>query len=161
MICVSNSSPLIFLAKVEHAPLLSVCFEQVFVPHSVVQEVGFSLLPDISNLAVKDLDEAGQSFVADELGRLHRGELEALWLSKTLNADVVLLDDRRARQKAKTLGLKPLGTLGVLVYAHKLGSLSLIEAKRAVAKLQTDANMYLSSYVVQQIDEQLERQEQG
>ena len=82
MICVSNSSPLIFLAKIEHAPLLKVCFEQVFVPRSVVQEVGSSLLPDISNLAVKDLDEAGQSFVADELGRLHRGELEALWLSR-------------------------------------------------------------------------------
>jgi len=158
VICVSNSSPLIFLSKIQHISLLQKCFGQVFVPQAVVQEVGFPLLSS-PYLEVEEVDETGQSFVTEEIGRLHRGELETLWLAKTLDADVVLLDDRRARMKAETLGLKPLGTLGVLVYAHKLGVLNLTEARQAVASLQTEADMYVSRHIVQQIDEQLERQD--
>ena len=160
MVGVSNSSPLIFLSKIGHTSLFEVCFERLVLPPAVAKEVGTLLLLHVPGWEIRDLDEAGASFVAKALGRLHRGELEALWLAKMLNADVVLLDDRRARQKAKTLDLQPLGTLGVLAYAHKLGALSLSDAERAVFDLQTGANMYLSDRVLQEVGEQLGRQEE-
>jgi len=159
MACVSNLSPLIFLSKIGLDSLFEACFKQLILPQAVAEEVGLPLLLNVPGWEVRELDEVGASFVDRELGRLHRVELEALWLAKTLDADALLLDDRRARQKAKALGLTPLGTLGVLAYAHKLGVLSLAEAKRAVSDLQTEANMYLSDRVLQGIDEQLGRQE--
>ena len=39
--------------------------------------------------------------------------------------DAVLLDERRGRQEAENRGLKPIGTLGVLVTAHKQGLIHL------------------------------------
>lgn len=159
MLVVSNSSPLIFLSKIGHTALLEVCFKHLVIPQAVAQEVGLDLLLNLP-CEVRGLDAAGEAFVHKELGRLHRGELEAIWLAKTLQVDALLLDDRRARRRAKDLGLRPLGTLGVLVYAHKLRALSLAEVQRAVTSLQTEANVYLSGGVLQAVGEQLVRQEE-
>ena len=77
MLSVSNSSPLIFL-KIGHTSLFKVCFERLVLPPAVAKEVGRSLLLHVPGWEIQVLDEAGASFVAKALGRLHRGELEAL-----------------------------------------------------------------------------------
>ena len=59
-------------------------------------------------------------------GELDHGEAAALALAVELQADVVLIDERRARAVASRLGLNVVGVLGVLVEAkHKaLGAAS-------------------------------------
>ena len=54
----------------------------------------------------------------ESLTRLHAGERDAISLALTVHADAVLMDERRGRQEAENRGLKPIGTLGVLVAAH-------------------------------------------
>ncbi len=50
---------------------------------------------------------------------IDRGESEAILLHKELKADYLLIDDKKARQKAESLGINCIGTLGVLYLAHK------------------------------------------
>jgi predicted nucleic acid-binding protein len=57
------------------------------------------------------IDDAG-------LTRLHAGERDAISLALTVHANAVLMDERRGRQEAENRGLKPIGTLGVLVAEH-------------------------------------------
>ena len=53
--------------------------------------------------------------------KLHAGEIETMILAQqsTLNADLVVLDDKAARKTAKFLGLKVTGTMGILVKAKQ------------------------------------------
>ena len=48
------------------------------------------------------IDDAG-------LTRLHAGERDAIWLALSVQADAVLLDERRGRQEAENRGLNPIG----------------------------------------------------
>ena len=64
------------------------------------------------------------------------------YVCKNCNADLLLIDDKKARQKAELLGIKCIGTLGLLYYAkqkqliHELRPIfiKLIENKRYYSK---------------------------
>lgn len=53
------------------------------------------------------------------LSGLGLGEREALALAVSLDADFIVLDDRRARKAAEDLGLTMIGSLGLLVEAKR------------------------------------------
>ncbi len=55
--------------------------------------------------------------------KLDKGEPEAIAFSLELNADIILLDDYEARKQAEILGMKIVGTLGVLLKAKKLNKI--------------------------------------
>ncbi len=112
---VTNTSPIIFLHKLNSLHLLEKLFESVLVSGGVVRELGDEL-PDFMQIVT--LSARGEAFVSGALERLHRGELEALFLAQETRADFVALDDLLAREKAKELGLRVIGTLGILLGAQ-------------------------------------------
>ena len=67
------------------------------------------------------------SRVPPDLKRIQAGEREAILLTENLGADLVILDDRRAREAALGRGLVITGLLGVLGQAAKTGLISLPE----------------------------------
>ncbi len=52
---------------------------------------------------------------------LDKGEAEAIALAMARQADLLLLDERRARAKAQILELNVTGTIGVLLLAREKG----------------------------------------
>lgn len=121
---VSNSTPLIYLAKIGRLSLLKALFGEVLVPKEVKREV----VDRGKELGKKDaycIEEAiDQGWIkvldadpAEIPITLDRGEEEALSLAKFLKVNVVLIDDASARQAAKMIGLNPRGTLFVLLLA--------------------------------------------
>ena len=72
------------------------------------------------------------SFVAatsvDSSLALGTGEREAIVLSLELHADLLLMDDKKARRIAKEHGIRVAGTLGMLKIAHDRGLIGLPEA---------------------------------
>jgi len=59
--------------------------------------------------------------VNNAYGRLHRGELEVIIGAKESKVDIVIIDEKSARNFAETLLLKPLGTFGILKLAKQRG----------------------------------------
>lgn len=147
---VSNASPLIFLSKLGELELLAQCFAEVCIPRAVRAEVGDLSLPDF--IQVKDISEFGQHYVAGSIGVLHAGELEAMMLAQETGADFVLLDDLRARQKAKRKGLAVMGTLGVLQLADAQGLIGREKLLTHYDALVRQHGMWLSEAILQQLN---------
>ena len=118
---VSNASPLIALNHIERLALLELLFGDVLVPPAVTAECqSIVAFPDW--VRERPLGQPiGPRLLKLTLGL---GESEAISLAIERNAQRVLLDERRARQSARALGLRPLGTLGILLAAKRRGHLS-------------------------------------
>jgi hypothetical protein len=55
---------------------------------------------------------------------LDEGEAEAIALAREEQAPVVLLDEKDARQVARRLNLRVLGTVGLLIWAKRVGAIA-------------------------------------
>ncbi len=69
---VLNTSPIIFLAKIDALDLLNRCFSELFVPDAVLSELQHLPLPEFIRQAA--VSSHGKAFVEGAMGRLHRGE---------------------------------------------------------------------------------------
>jgi len=58
--------------------------------------------------------------VAFLLGSLEKGEAEVLVLARELNADLILLDEEKARKSAAIAGFEIMGLLGLFILAKNL-----------------------------------------
>ncbi len=67
------------------------------------------------------------------LNRLHSGEREAILLAEQLDADLIILDEKAARQIARERGLQLTGLLGILAIA---AAQNLIDLPTVVSRLQ-------------------------
>ncbi len=144
---VSNTSPLIFLEKIDSLILLKKCFNKIVIPEKVQSEWGKKSIPDY--IVVQPVSEFGKSYVLGAVGRLHQGELETIQLANELNYDVILLDDLLARRHAEKQGLLPVGVLGILKLANKLNFLSSEEVSASVYELIKKHGLFISTDVLE------------
>jgi len=129
---VSNASVLIALAKLGMLYLLEKLFRTITVPTVVFAEVtrdikkpGAKILKEAEWITV--IEPSNKALVNMLLDFLDEGEANAIELAREINADLVLLDEKEARRIARRLGLKILGTLGILILAKRKGHLKLVK----------------------------------
>ncbi|QLE58391.1 DUF3368 domain-containing protein [Nostoc sp. TCL26-01] len=129
---VINSSPLIFLSKLNYLNLFVESPDDFYIPQSVADEI--KAKSDPSSQTVQALINFGSLQVrASKLitlvnslnQRLGKGKSEAIALAIELNTDCVLLDDSTARREARRLGLNIKGTLAVIKKLSKDGKISI------------------------------------
>jgi len=140
---ISNTSPIIFLNKLDALDLLPALFEEVITSEGVVAELDRVDLP--SFVQVEPLSKESQVYVNNTLGRLHRGELETLALTREKQADFVLVDDLLARREAERLNLRAIGTIGILLLARKRQVLTPPEALNHLSSLVENHGLYISA----------------
>jgi len=116
VIVVSNSSPLISFDQLGKAELLVKLFNKVLIPPAVRQET-YEVLPLPRWVEERSLSQPLSALTLR--WRLGNGEREAIALALELQADFLLMDDLAGRRVAISLGLKILGTLGILLQAQK------------------------------------------
>ena len=138
MIVVSDTSPITNLAAISQLNLLQQLYSHLIIPKAVYNEmvkvdqlvpgaVEVQTLLWIQTQTVAD----SQQIVAIQLNQenIDRGEAEAIVLALELNADLLLMDERRGRAVATSYGLNVTGLLGVLLQAKRM---SLIPAVKPV-----------------------------
>jgi predicted nucleic acid-binding protein len=123
---VSNTSPLLYLHRLGQLDLLHAMLSRVLVPEAVVGELvaGARARADVPVLAEVDWIEVRAASVAARdrvTPALHAGEREALALALEIPDAIVVVDDGAARREAAALGLRLVGTVGVLVLARQKG----------------------------------------
>jgi predicted nucleic acid-binding protein len=143
---VSNSSPLIALARIQRLDLLPAIFESILIPPAVAREIAPSIrvLPDWLQIQAASVLPPAPV----RRRRLGAGETEALALAIELRADWIILDDLPARRFAEASGLNVIGTLGTLVAAKRAGLLKSIRP-------ELDALVRTSFFLSPQLYDQL------
>ena len=155
MIVVSDTTPLIGLASIGRLELLYALFGEVYIPQAVFDEtVTFGrekskARQKVSNAnwihVVKVKDRLAVNVLLDEMDL---GEVETIILASELNADWVLMDEKKGRRKLAQLNIPKIGTIGILLKAKQLGLISII--KPEIENLQK-TGFSISPFVVEEV----------
>lgn len=127
MIVVSDTSPILNLARIGRLELLPSLYHQVLIPSVVHRELTFSRrdLPAAIDFAAEPwlivATATDQTRVQELREELDPGEAEAIVLAIERRADMLLVDERRGRRIAVGAGLRVTGLLGVVANAKRAG----------------------------------------
>jgi predicted nucleic acid-binding protein len=150
---VSNTSPLLYLYRIQALHLLPALFDEVWTPGAVVRELRVGNenghdVPEASAygwLRIIDPRSVPSEWLSSDLGP---GELAALALALENPGKIVLLDDALARRVAEAAGLTVWGTLRVLLEGKSLG---LIKAIAPSVNKLSEAGMRISPSIRQRV----------
>jgi predicted nucleic acid-binding protein len=137
---VTNSTCLIGLERIQRLDILPQVFLPIIIPAAVQAEVGITA----SWLTVVVVQN--QVVAATLKTQVDDGEAEAIALALESSHVFVILDDLNARRLATQLGLKVIGTVGMLLRAKQQGIIS--EIKPLLTDLN-QADFRISEAIVQ------------
>ena len=97
---------------------------------------------------------------------LGKGELSAILTAISLSLEFgvervfVITDDRRARSLCQELGLNVMGTLGLIEFAKKLGSITKIKALKLIEAIP-NTSLYIDPNILSKVREKILSQKPG
>ena len=154
---VSNTSPLLNLAIINHLHLLERQFKEIFIPKAVLSELRINDNVEGSNqlktaiqkgwLKVKPVKNI--SLVQLLQRELDQGESEAIALAIEIQADLILLDEKEGRRIARSLDLKITGILGIALKAWRNGDIKSMQ--EFIGTLRNEAHFYVALDLEQKI----------
>ena len=138
-----NSSPLIWLAKIGRLTLLKTLFEEVILPMRVYEESALRKRSADAVLIGKAVEE-GWIKVSEErmeeadvlagASGIHLGEAEAVLLAQKLDTELII-DERETSATAQMFGVRPIGTIAVLLLALARDRITLREFRECLDSL--------------------------
>ena len=155
MIIVFYSGPLIALSKLNLLFILQDLFGEIVIPAEVWKEVvergkgkaGSEAIEEAKWIKVQDV---GDDLSVEVLCRnIDRGEAEAIILAKRINADILILDEKIAREIAMAVGLKVVGSLALIYEGIKRGIVDQTLAE--IIKKMRERNIWISDEVIEEI----------
>jgi predicted nucleic acid-binding protein len=121
-VVVSDTSCFIVLTNVGELDLLVKLYGRILTTPDVAKEFGKELPDWVEIIAPIDLQK-------QKLLEFHidKGEASAIVLALEQNADLIILDDMKARRSALNLGLEITGTLGIIIKAKQAGMIDSVK----------------------------------
>lgn len=158
MIVISDTTPIISLLKINHLDLLEKLFGFVQIPKGVFSELTENqrfqneakIVKESSFIKIiNEIDENYVSLLRRSTG-LDLGESEAIYLSDNGKADLLLMDEALGREVAKRMGIKIMGTIGILTIAYEDSLISKTEIKEAIDTLK-NSGRHISERLYEQL----------
>ncbi len=161
---ISNAGPLTHLTEIGCLSLLCT-FESLHIPDTVwleTVEKGRTLQASVLRLGHIQRHTLSQVEVTrfvqeNSLDDLHGGERECLYLCRQIGVPILLTDDLAVREAAKRLNLIPVGSLGIVVRAYRVGHISQAEAEHHIIELHDVSSLFVTRAIVDLAIEQLHR----
>jgi predicted nucleic acid-binding protein len=150
---ITNTSPLVYLFRIEALNWLPSLFGEVWAPGPVLSELeegrqkGYDV-PDLRSydwVRIVEPRSMPSEWLALDLGP---GELAAMALALENRERIILLDDGLARRTAQAAGLEVWGTLKVMLEATSQG---LVEDVAAIIDQLADAGLWFSIEIRQRV----------
>jgi hypothetical protein len=154
---VSNTSPLLGLAAIQQLSLLKKYYTGILIPPAVLYELKTSsnfsgsktLRQALRAGWIRTIKVNNQHLVQALTLELDHGEAEAIALALELDLSQVLMDEQDGRSRAKAMGLSPVGVLGILLRAKRIGDIASV--KEAMVSLRQEIGFFISDNLFQSI----------
>ncbi len=165
---ISDAGPLIHLVEIDSIQFLS-RFENLHIPEAVWTEtVGQGRIQSedifgLGNIQRHTLPQSEMTqFIANyNFEEIHLGERECLYLCQQIGVSTLLTDDLAVRKAAKSLNLKPVGSLGIIARAYHQGLISVDEAEEHLLKLYDESSLFVTKAIVDLAIKQLHKDAQN
>jgi len=137
MIVIADTTPINYLVLIDQIQILPKLFGQIVIPQAVLRELQSTPAPDKVRqwlttcpdwLVVKAVQQADLTLTI-----LDEREGEVISLAQELKADLLILDESRGRQTARSRGFNITGTIGLL---DRAGAQGLIDVPATIARLR-------------------------
>ena len=130
MLVVSDTSPITNLIQVGHLHLLNLIFQEIIITDKVYAEL--CQLPEQQEILTAEIwiirrSPKNKDLIAELEEQIESGEAASIVLALEINADQLLIDEKKGRAVAQSFGLKITGLLGILLRAKKDGYLDLVK----------------------------------
>ncbi len=158
MIVVSDTTPLISFLKIGRMELLERLFGSVLIPQAVYDELTVDMrfvqearqIEQSKFVEVKPVKNSESVSILKRATGLDQGESEAIVLADELKADVLLMDEVKGRTVSGEMGIKVMGTIGMLMAAYERKELTSKEARECIDVLQ-NAGRHISQKYYQML----------
>lgn len=127
MVVISDTSPLITFLKIDRLDLLETIFKEVEVPKAVYNELitkkynkEAKKIKSAKFIKIKNVEKDKTQSIVKEYS-LDKGESEAIVLALNNEECLLIVDEVKARKVAQKMGLKIMGSIGILMYSFKKG----------------------------------------
>jgi uncharacterized protein len=131
LIVVADAGPIIHLSRIGRIDLLPVLYGHLLIPLVVYDEVvhtgrGLTGSAELKGAAWAEIvkDAPDPEMLSRLRSRVDAGEAAAICLAYDRRADLILSDDREARELVRESGFQVQGTLGILMEAKQRGHVS-------------------------------------
>ena len=156
MIVVSNTTPIIALAKINKLEILEYLFGRIYISEGVYKELisnkkfifEIEQITKSSFIIVKEAKNRLAVELIQKMHGLNMGESESIILFKELGGDLLIMDEKKGRKVASSLDIELTGTLGILLKAKQEGII--IELKPLLEKL-IESNIRISHKLYKEI----------
>jgi predicted nucleic acid-binding protein len=145
MIVVSDTSAITNLIQIDHLWLLREVYQNIIIPQAVYDELVSDtknklIIESLSWIKIKEVKENDITRNLKEV--LDPGESEAITLALELDADFIIIDEKKGRKIAEDYGLRKIGLVGILVESKRKGLIK--EVRNLLEQLIDKANFFVS-----------------
>ena len=140
---IAGASSIIGLQNAGRLDLLKVVYEEIRITEEVKREVGTDLpewvkIIEISNRDIQNVLEL----------EVDKGEASAITAALENKDSTLIIDEKRGRRVAKRLGVKVIGTIGVIILGKDLG---LIEAGKPILEDLVENGFRISAPLLEKV----------
>ena len=132
MMVISDTSCIGYLIIIDKLLLLKENFSKIIIPETVHKEIlqlssKYNLDKYLKSEWITSMTITNYKLYKELLNKVDEGESEAIVLSQEIHADLLLIDERKGTQLARSLGIKTLGLLGVLLLSKEKQIIPLVK----------------------------------
>jgi uncharacterized protein len=125
MVVVSDTTAISSLFRINKLDLLQELFAEIILPHAVFEELAaleihrydISMIKNASWIKVQHAND--RELIQTLSKTLDFGESEAIALALELSANLLIIDEKRGRLKARELGIPVTGLIGIISQLKK------------------------------------------
>lgn len=156
-----DSSIIIHLCEIGQFDCLKI-FEETIISENCYKEIkvknsfGFEEVENLQKISIAKEEKDFSAYLSIEYG-ISLADAEIIAIAKRRRLDILLTDDLNIREVAKSLGIKVVGTIGILLKAFK----EKIISKNIVISSLEDLHKKSSLFITKKIVEDIKREVEG
>lgn len=158
MLLIADTSPIISLLLIKQFDLINRLFPDFLIPKAVWDELNnhqeIRVYQEELNFLSQKIKTVSYHY---PISGIERGETEAIILYRELDADYLLIDDKKAREKAELFNIKCIGTIGIIFLAKQKGIIKQLRPlfEELLIKNRYYAKNFLNSFLTETQEEPL------